>query len=187
MDQLLDLADFYVFNSLREQIGLPEKCKVVVQGFGNVGLNAAQIFTENGHTIIAISDSKGGIYNENGLDLEKLIEHKKKTGSLANFEESKNLTNQELLETECNLLIPAAFENQITNTNADKIRAKAILELANGPITPEADEILFKKGIPVVPDILANSGGVTVSYFEWDQNLKTNTGVKKKYSTNSCQ
>ena len=174
------LGGFYVFNSLREQIGLPEKCKVVVQGFGNVGLNAAQIFTENGHTIIAISDSKGGIYNENGLDLEKLIEHKKKTGSLANFEESKNLTNQELLETECNLLIPAAFENQITNTNADKIRAKAILELANGPITPEADEILFKKGIPVVPDILANSGGVTVSYFEWDQNLKNEHWSEKE-------
>ncbi|MCX6751709.1 MAG: Glu/Leu/Phe/Val dehydrogenase [Candidatus Nomurabacteria bacterium] len=166
------LGGFYVFDSLRTQIGLPDKCKVVVQGFGNVGSNAAQIFIENGHTIIAISDSKGGVYNENGLDLEKLTEHKKKTGSLADFEGSKNLTNEELLETECDLLIPAAFENQLTNTNADKVRAKAILELANGPITPEADEILFKKSIPVVPDILANSGGVTVSYFEWDQNLK---------------
>ena len=165
------LGGFYVFNSLREQIGLPEKCKVAVQGFGNVGLNAAQIFIENGHSVIAISDSKGGIYNENGFDIEKLAEHKKKTGSLADFEGGKNLTNEELLETECDLLIPAAFENVINDTNADKVRAKAILELANGPITPEADEILFNK-VPIIPDVLANSGGVTVSYFEWDQNLK---------------
>jgi glutamate dehydrogenase len=166
------LGGFYVFDSLREQVGLPKKCKVVVQGFGNVGLNAAKIFIENGHMVIAISDSKGGIYNENGLDIEKLSEHKKKTGSLADFEGGNNLTNEELLETECDLLIPAAFENVINDTNTDKVRAKAILELANGPITPEADEILFQKGIPVIPDILANSGGVTVSYFEWDQNLK---------------
>ena len=166
------LGGFYVFNSLRAQLGLPEKCSVVVQGFGNVGLNAAQIFIENGHKIIAISDSKGGTYNENGLDIEKLIEHKKKTGSLADFENGKNLTNKELLETLCDVLVPAAFENQITEANAGKVSAKVILELANGPITPEADEILFKKGIPVIPDILANSGGVTVSYFEWDQNLK---------------
>jgi glutamate dehydrogenase (NAD(P)+) len=166
------LGGFYVFDSLRAQIGLPEKCKVVVQGFGNVGLNAAQIFIEHGHKIMAISDSKGGIYNENGLDLEKLVEHKKKTGSLSGFKGGKNLTNEKLLETKCDLLIPAAFENVINDTNAKKIKAKAILELANGPITPEADEILFKKGIPVIPDILANSGGVTVSYFEWDQNLK---------------
>ncbi len=166
------LGGFYVFNSLRAQLGLPEKCSVVVQGFGNVGLNAAQIFIENGHKIIAISDSKGGTYNENGLDIEKLIEHKKKTGSLADFENGKNLTNKELLETPCDVLVPAAFENQITEANAGKVSAKVILELANGPITPEADEILFKKGILVIPDILANSGGVTVSYFEWDQNLK---------------
>lgn len=166
------LGGFYVFDSLRAQLGLPEKCKVVVQGFGNVGFNAAQIFIENGHKVIAISDSKGGVYNEEGLDIEKLSEHKKKTGSLFDFEGTKNITNAELLETKCDLLIPAAFENVITDAIADKLKATAILELANGPITPEADEILFKKGIPVVPDVLANSGGVTVSYFEWDQNLK---------------
>ena len=166
------LGGFYVFNSLREKIGLPEKCKIAIQGFGNVGVNVAQSFIENGHKVIAISDSKGGVYNADGLDIEKLIEHKEKNGSLSAFSGSKNLTNEELLETECDLLVPAAFENVINDTNASKIRAKAILELANGPITPEADEILFKKGIPVVPDILANSGGVTVSYFEWDQNLK---------------
>ncbi len=166
------LGGFYVFDSLRAQLGLPEKCKVAIQGFGNVGFNAAEIFIKHGHTVVAISDSKGGIYNADGLDIEKLAEHKKKTGFLFDFPGSKIITNEALLETECDVLIPAAFENQITEENAGKIKAKAILELANGPITPEADEILFKNGIPVVPDILANSGGVTVSYFEWDQNLK---------------
>jgi glutamate dehydrogenase (NAD(P)+) len=174
------LGGFYVFDSLRAQLRLPEKCKVVVQGFGNVGLNAAEIFTEHGHTVVAISDSKGGVSNTAGLDLKKLAEHKKSTGALAGFVGSKDITNEELLETECDLLVPAAFENQITLENADKIRAKAILELANGPITPEADEILFKKEIPVVPDVLANSGGVTVSYFEWDQNLKGEHWTEKE-------
>ena len=166
------LGGFYVFDSLRAQLGLPDKCKVVVQGFGNVGLNAAEIFSKNGHLIIAISDSKGGVYNENGLDIKKIAEHKKNTGALANFLNSKNITNGELLEINCDVLVPAAFENQITINNAEKIKAKVVLELANGPATPEADEILFKKNIPVIPDVLSNSGGVTVSYFEWDQNLK---------------
>ena len=166
------LGGFYVFDSLRAKIGLPEVSRIAIQGFGNVGSNAAQIFAEHGHKIIAISDSKGGVYNATGLDIKKISEHKKNTGSLSNFPDSSDLSNEELLELECDLLIPAAFENVITHANADKIKAKAIMELANGPITPEADEILFKKGIRVVPDILANSGGVTVSYFEWDQNLK---------------
>ena len=166
------LGGFYVFDSLRAQLGLPEKCKVAIQGFGNVGLNAAEIFIQDGHTVVAISDSKGGVYNENGLDLKKLAEHKKNTGSLTGFENSKNITNEDLLETVCDVLIPAAFENQITEENAGRLNAKVILELANGPVTPEADKILFKKNIPIIPDVLANSGGVTVSYFEWDQNLK---------------
>ncbi len=174
------LGGFYVFNALRNSLGLPEKCKVVVQGFGNVGSNTAQIFSEYGHKIIAISDSKGGIYDANGLDIKKLLEHKKNTGSLENFPGSKNITNRELLETECDLLIPAAFENQITAENAGKIKARAILELANGPTAPEADEILSRKNIPVVPDILANSGGVTVSYFEWEQNLKKEHWTEKE-------
>ena len=174
------LGGFYVFDSLRAQIGLPAKCKVVIQGFGNVGLNAAKIFIENGHTVVAISDSKGGVFDENGLDIEKLIEHKKKNGSLLGFENVKEITNEELLEVECDLLVPAAFENVITSANAEKVKAKAILELANGPIAPEADEILFKKNIPVIPDILANSGGVTVSYFEWDQNLKNEHWSEKE-------
>ncbi|PJC49242.1 glutamate dehydrogenase, partial [Candidatus Nomurabacteria bacterium CG_4_9_14_0_2_um_filter_32_10] len=163
---------FFVFETFKKELNLPTKCKIVIQGFGNAGSNAALIWSKAGHNVIAISDSKNGIHNENGLDIEKLIKYKKENGSLSGFEDSKNITNEELLEIECDLLIPAAFENQITNSNADKIKAKAILELANGPITPEADEILFKKGTPIIPDILANSGGVTVSYFEWDQNLK---------------
>ncbi len=166
------MGGFYVFDALRENLGLPEKCKVVIQGFGNVGSNAAEIFENHGHTVMAVSDSKGGIYNENGLDIKALMEHKKNTGSLSDFPGATNITNEELLEKPCDLLIPAAFENVITDQNAPKLHAKALLELANGPLTPEADEILFSAGIPVIPDVLANSGGVTVSYFEWDQNLK---------------
>lgn len=163
---------FFVFEALKNELSLPEKCNVVIQGFGNAGSFAALIWQKAGHNVVAVSDSKGGIYNENGLDIEKLIEYKKNTGVLAGFPDVKEITNEELLATNCDLLIPAAFENVITENNANNVKAKVILELANGPINPEADEILFKKGIPIIPDILANSGGVTVSYFEWDQNLK---------------
>ena len=174
------LGGFYVFDSLREQLGLPVSCNVVVQGFGNVGLNAGEIFIDHGHKVLAISDSKGGVYNPNGLDLKALVEYKKANGTLAGFPESKTVTNEELLEIECDVLVPAAFENQITKENADKIKAKVVLELANGPTTPEADEVLFAKGIAVIPDVLANSGGVTVSYFEWDQNLKNENWTEKE-------
>ena len=181
------MGGFFVFDALRADLNLPEKCKVVIQGFGNVGSNAAEIFEAHGHTVMAVSDSKGGIYNEDGLDIKALIEHKKNTGSLSGFAGAKDITNGELLETPCDLLVPAAFENVITDANAPKLRAKALLELANGPVTPEADEILFKAGIPVIPDVLANSGGVTVSYFEWDQNLKnekwTEVDVNAKLKT----
>ncbi len=166
------LGGFYVFDALRSELRLPEKCSVAIQGFGNVGSHAAQIMKDHGHIIVAISDSKGGVYNKEGLDIEKLGEHKRTTGSLANFPNSTNITNAQLLETECDVLVPAAFENQITSENAKNIKTKIVLELANGPTIPEADEILFEKGIYVIPDVLANSGGVTVSYFEWDQNLK---------------
>lgn len=171
---------FYVFEAFKKELDLPSKCKVAIQGFGNAGSNAALIWSRAGHDIVAVSDSKGGVYNSNGLDIQKLLEHKKETGSLSGFENSKEITNEDILEIECDLLIPAAFENQITIANADKIKAKAILELANGPTNPEADEILFKKGIQVIPDILANSGGVTVSYFEWDQNLKNEHWSEKE-------
>ncbi len=166
------LGGYYVFKALQNKLGLPEKCSVVIQGFGNVGSFAMKSFIAGGHKVMAISDSKGGVYNEAGLDFEALVAHKKATGSLADFPGAKNITNQELLEIECDVLVPAAFENQITESNANNIKAKVVLELANGPTTPEADEILSGKGIAVIPDVLANSGGVTVSYFEWDQNLK---------------
>ena len=177
------LGGFYVFDALRKNLNLPKECRVVIQGFGNVGSHAAEIFTEHGHKVIAVSDSKGAIFKKDGLDLKEVKAHKKTTGSLKDFLGAKNITNEELLELPCDLLIPAAFENVITNDNAKKIKAKAIMELANGPITPEADEILFKKNIPVVPDVLANSGGVTVSYFEWDQNLKKEHWTAKQVFT----
>ncbi len=166
------LGGYYVFKALQEKLGLPEKCSVVIQGFGNVGSFAMKSFVNGGHKVMAISDSKGGVYSEAGLDFEALVAHKKATGSLADYPGAKNVSNEELLEIQCDVLVPAAFENQITDKNANNIKAKVVLELANGPTTPEADEILSGKGIAVIPDVLANSGGVTVSYFEWDQNLK---------------
>lgn len=166
------LGGFYVFEVIAEKIKLPKSCKIVIQGFGNVGGNAAEILFKKGHIIIAISDSKGAIYKEDGIDIEALNEYKKQNKKIEDFPGSKNISNAELLTLECDVLIPAALENQITENNADQIKTKLILELANGPTTPEADDILFRRGIPVVPDILANAGGVTVSTFEWEQNLK---------------
>ena len=144
---------------------------VGVQGYGNVGWNAAKISYDMGCKIVAVSDSAGGIYCPKGLNPYKVFEHKSKTGSVINYEGCENITNEELLETKCDILIPAALENQITKTNVDKIKAKIVTEGANGPTTPEADRALFEKGTLLVPDILANSGGVTASYFEWVQNL----------------
>ncbi len=174
------LGGFYVFDSLRAQMNLPEKCKVVIQGFGNVGSNAAEIFAQHGHTVIAVSESKGAIYDENGLDIKKLIEYKKENKTINDFPNSRNITNEELLALKCDVLVPAAFENVLTDKNADKVQASVILELANGPVTPEAEEIILKKNIPIIPDVLANSGGVTVSYFEWDQNLKGENWTEKE-------
>lgn len=166
------LGGFYVFDRLAKEYKLPEKCTIVIQGFGNVGGNAAEIFSEHGHMVIATSDSKGAIVKEGGIDIKALNEYKKANGKIEGFPGSKTITNAELLELPCDVLIPAALENQITEENVARIKAKFILELANGPITPEADEFFFEHQIPVVPDILANSGGVTVSTFEWEQNLK---------------
>ena len=158
---------------LKEYINLiganPAETKVVIQGFGNAGMNMARILFEWGYKIIAVSDSRFGIYSEEGLDINKVIAHKAKTKSLGGFG-VKEITNSELLEINCDVLIPAALENQITKDNASNINAKFIVELANGPITPEADEILESKDIVVLPDVLANAGGVAVSYFEWVQN-----------------
>ena len=145
--------------------------KVVIQGFGNVGFHAALAAQEIGCKIIAISDSTGGVYYEGGLNPNSLLAHKEQTQSVQNFEGCMDISNEELLELPCDILIPSALENQITSKNADEIKAKMVAEGANGPTTPEADRILYEKEICLIPDVLANSGGVTVSYFEWVQNL----------------
>ncbi|MFM2098331.1 MAG: hypothetical protein RIT06_959 [Chloroflexota bacterium] len=144
---------------------------VVVQGYGNAGSIAARLISEMGAKVIAVSDSSGGIQNPAGLDLAAVDAHKKKTGSVVAFAGSTPVSNQAILEIPCDVLIPAALENQITADNAGKIKTKIVAEAANGPTTPEADEILFKSGAMVIPDILCNAGGVTVSYFEWVQDL----------------
>lgn len=171
-DKATAQGGFYVFNALREKLGLPASCRVVIQGFGNAGHHAAELWSAAGHNVIAVSDSKGAIVSEDGLDVAKVVAHKQSAGTVVGFEGSRTISNEELLELACDLLVPAALENVITESNADSVHAKAVLELANGPTTPEADDVLFGKGIHVIPDILANSGGVTVSTFEWEQNLK---------------
>ena len=146
--------------------------KVVVQGFGNAGSIAARLLAEDGANILAVSDSTGGIYSSKGIDPNKAIRYKQEHHTLEGFQDAETITNAELLELECDILVPAALESVITERNADRIKAKMIAEAANGPTTPEADRILFDKGITVLPDILANAGGVTVSYFEWAQNIQ---------------
>jgi len=148
------------------------KATAIVQGFGNAGSVAAKLLEEIGTKVLGVSDSTGAIYNSAGIDVLDVIEHKAKTGSVVNYANAENLTNEELLERECDVLIPAALEEVITERNAANIKARLIAEAANGPTTPEADRILFDRGILVVPDILANAGGVTVSYFEWVQALQ---------------
>ena len=154
-----------------------EKITVAIQGFGNVGAFAAKILYALGYNIVAVSDSRGGVvmnqgFKNNSLDIKKVIKFKKETRSVVGFPGTKTITNEQLLKLDVDVLIPAALENVITEKNAGQIKAKLIVELANGPITPEADLKLEKKGIIVVPDILANAGGVIVSYFEWVQNLQ---------------
>jgi glutamate dehydrogenase/leucine dehydrogenase len=169
----------YVLLSLLNKISKLEsrnsKLTVAVQGFGNVGYYIAKFCHEAGMRVVALSDSKGGVVvktiEKEGFDPDDVLAHKKKTGSMQSL--GKPISNEELLELPVDILIPSALENQITEKNAGKIKAKIILEMANGPTSSEADEILFKKGVTIVPDVLANSGGVTVSYFEWDQNLKS--------------
>ena len=166
------LGGFYTFKVMQEKLGLLASCTIAIQGFGNVGGNAAEILAKDGHKIIALSDSKGAILKEDGIDVVALNEYKKVNGKIGGFPGSKEITNEELLVLSCDVLIPSALENQITELNANEIKAKLVMELANGPTTPEADDILYSRGIPVIPDILANAGGVTVSTFEWEQNLK---------------
>jgi glutamate dehydrogenase (NAD(P)+) len=146
--------------------------KVVVQGFGNAGMFSAKLLTELGAVVVAVSDTGGGIYADRGLDPIKVDAFKRETGSVAGFPGTERVTNRELLELPCDVLVPAAIENQIDHDNAPRIKAKVIAEAANGPTSPEADRILYDRGVFLIPDILCNAGGVTVSYFEWVQDLQ---------------
>ncbi len=147
--------------------------RVSVQGYGNAGAIAARLFHNEGCKVVAVSDTRGGIYNESGLDPATVLRHKQEHGSVIDFPRAQNVRVQDVLEVPCDILIPAATEGVITAANADRVLARIVAEAANGPTTPEADKILFDKGIVVVPDILANAGGVTVSYFEWVQDLQS--------------
>jgi glutamate dehydrogenase (NAD(P)+) len=147
------------------------KARVAIQGFGNAGSIAAQLIHEEKATIVAVSDSTGGIHNPNGLDVHRVIGWKQEHGTVQGFPGATDISNAELLEVDCEILIPAALENQITEHNAGNVKARLIAEAANGPTTPEADEIFWKAGKFMIPDILCNAGGVTVSYFEWVQDL----------------
>jgi glutamate dehydrogenase (NAD(P)+) len=149
-----------------------ENLEIVIQGFGNVGSNAAAYAHERGFKVIAVSDVYGGVHNPAGLDIPALLEQLKMTGTVVDFPNSEPVTNEELLALQCDILIPAAMEGQITHKNAHNVKAKIVVEAANGPTTPEADDILNERGIFIVPDILANAGGVVVSYFEWVQDLQ---------------
>jgi len=164
----------YVIRESAKDVGLKMKgATVAVQGFGNAGSVAANLlYDEQGAKIVAVSDSKGGILKADGLNPHAVEAHKQKTGSVVGFPGTKALSNEELLQTKVDVLIPAALENQITPKNADKIQAKIVAEAANGPTVPKADTVLFEKGITVLPDVLANAGGVTVSYFEWAQDIQ---------------
>ncbi len=164
----------YVIREASKDAGVRVKGgTVAVQGFGNAGSVAANLLhDEQGATIVAVSDSKGGIYKSEGLNPHAVEDHKRKTGSVVGFPGTKQVSNEEILETKVDVLVPAALENQITKKNADKINAKIVAEAANGPTLPEADTILHQKKVTVLPDILANAGGVTVSYFEWAQDIQ---------------
>jgi len=165
---------FYVLQALCNKLDIDLKSmRIIVQGFGNVGGWIANILYEYGCKILAVSDISGGIFSENGLNIKELLEWRNQGKFLKDFQKNnhKHITNEELLTHECDILIPAALENQITKINADKINCKIVLEGANGPTTPDADKILYNKGIYIIPDILANSGGVCVSYFEYIQDI----------------
>ena len=164
---------FYVTRELAAREGFDlRKSTVCVQGFGNVGSNAANIFAEHGTKVVGISDVGGGLYDPKGLDLHDIMEYRKTNDTIAGYPRAEKVEIDKFIEMPCDILIPAAMEGTITKANADKIKAKYIVEGANGPTTNEADAILHQKGIVVVPDILANAGGVTVSYFEWVQDMQ---------------
>lgn len=162
---------FAVWKAYQDLMPADHVWRVVVQGFGNAGLHIAHLFHEAGHRVIAVSDSRGGVLNAEGLDIPALEQFKVKEGTVVGFPGTTTLTQEELLTTDCDVLAPSALENQLTGEVAKRVKAKLVLELANGPTTPEGDEALHAQGITIAPDILANAGGVTVSYFEWYQNM----------------
>jgi glutamate dehydrogenase/leucine dehydrogenase len=162
----------FVVDEAMKELRLSSGGRVAIQGFGNAGLHAAELMGAAGYHIVAVSDSRGGIANPKGLDVHKLIAFKGETGTVVGFSGGEQITNRDLLEYDCDVLVPAALEKVITAANAPRIKAKLVAEAANGPTLPEADDILHERGIMVLPDILANAGGVTVSYFEWVQNLQ---------------
>ncbi len=173
-DEATSRGAMYSTRVVAKHLGIDlSKAAIAVQGYGNVGYHAARLFhDECGSKVIAVSDSRGGIQNSNGLDPEKVMIHKAKTGSVVGYPRSDTITNEEVLELKCDLLVPAALEGAITEENAPQVKAKVVAEGANGPTTLEADAILFKRAVTVIPDILCNAGGVTVSYFEWVQDLQ---------------
>ena len=163
----------YVTLATMKHLGMSvEDARVVVQGFGNVGAGTVELLHQQGCVIVGVSDVQGGVYSPSGLSPQGLRTHETAAGRVMGYEGGEDVTNEELLELDCDVLIPAAIEGQLTERNADRVKATVIVEAANGPTTPEADEIFKDRGILVVPDILANAGGVTVSYFEWVQDLQ---------------
>lgn len=169
-DTATGLGAFFVFENLVEKLNMPKDTAIAIQGFGNAGQHFAAFAEKAGFKIVAVSDSKGGIKNDEGLDIQKVITHKNASGSVVDFTGSENISNEKLLIMDAPVLVPAAMEGVISKENANDIKAKVIIEVANGPVTAEADEVLIKNNCLVVPGILANAGGVVVSYFEWVQN-----------------
>ena len=164
----------FVTREAAKRLGMPLRgARVSIQGYGNAGAIAARLFHNEGCKIVAVSDTRGGIYNESGLDPSAVLRYKQEKGSVVDFPQTQQLRVQDVLEVPCDILIPAATEGVLTAANADRVQARIIAEAANGPTTPEADKILFDKDTIVIPDILANAGGVTVSYFEWVQDLQS--------------
>ncbi|HIH20274.1 TPA: Glu/Leu/Phe/Val dehydrogenase [Candidatus Micrarchaeota archaeon] len=171
---------FYVLEEAVEKKGIPKNATVAIQGFGNAGQFMAKFVEQAGFKVVALSDSRGGVFDPNGLNVGE-IKKRKDSGKALHDGSSQAITNEQLLEIPVDILMPAALENQITEKNVDRIKAKLILELANGPTTPHADEILEGKGTLVIPDVLANAGGVTGSYFEWLQNVQKTSWSLEKY------
>ncbi len=175
------LGGIYVLEEAMKKVGMDSsRARVAIQGFGNVGSNAAKILHDKGYPVVAVSDSRGGIISEDGLNIPEAMKHKDRTGSLRDFPGSRNITNGELLVCDCDILIPAALSGQLTADNAEEVRARIVLELANAPTTTDADEVFFKKKVMLIPDIIANAGGVVVSYFEWSQNLNNDYWEEEK-------